>query len=144
MTSFSAILDQPSTGVVERPKPMPVGTYLCIVQGLPRFDKTTKKQTEFVEFTLQPIQASEDVDQEALAEAGGLRPIRHTLYITEDAKYRIDEFLDHCGLLVKGKSRAQMIDETPNCQLLVSITHEFSLDGTTVYARVARTAPVIE
>jgi hypothetical protein len=123
---------------------MPVGTYLCVVQGLPRFDKSSKKQTDFVEFTLQPIQAAEDVDQEALAEMGGLRSIRHTFYITEDAAWRLKEFLDHCGIDLDGKSLRQGIDETPNSQVLVSLSHEASQDGTAKYARVASTAPVVE
>src|SRR5262245_54045316 len=99
MTTFGSILDKPSASV-ERPKPMPVGTYLWIVQGLPRYDKSSVKKTEFVEFTLRPLQASEDVDLEALDAVGGLdgKSTKATYYLTEDAVWRLKDFLDNCGV----------------------------------------------
>jgi hypothetical protein len=33
-----------------------------------------------------------------------------------------------------------MIEETPGCQVMVSIKHEASQDGTAVFAKVAQTA----
>src|SRR5215471_6233271 len=67
-TNFADILDIPSTDV-SRPKPLPQGTYLCMVKGNYREDKSTKKGTEFSEYTLQILQAMDDVDEDALAEA---------------------------------------------------------------------------
>ena len=69
--NFSNILDKPATDV-ERPRPLPVGTYLTVIQGLPRYDKSSKKQTDFVEFTHQIVSALDDVDPDELAAAGGL------------------------------------------------------------------------
>ncbi len=69
--NFGALLDKPASDV-ERPKPLPQGSYHCIVKGLPRFDKSSKKFTEFVEFTLQPTSAGEDVDEEDLEAMGGI------------------------------------------------------------------------
>jgi hypothetical protein len=57
----------------EHPKPLPVGTYLCVVQGLPRQDRSSRAQTEFLEFTLRPIRASRDVDADALTAIGGFQ-----------------------------------------------------------------------
>src|SRR6266487_695378 len=121
--TFSSILDETSSGTVDRPKPLPVGTYTCIVVGQPRFDKSSKLGTPFVEFTLKPIQAGEDVDEDALEEIGGIgnRTLRATFYLTEEAKYRLDKFLEDLGILEEGKTRSQMISETPNSQVLVSV-----------------------
>lgn len=47
--SFSSILDR-APSEIEKPKPMPVGSYITLLVGQPRIDKSTKKQTEFREF----------------------------------------------------------------------------------------------
>jgi len=92
--NFGAILDQPS-GAVERPKALPQGTYLFVTQGMPRQDKSTKKGTEFIEFTCKVLQAGEDVDPEALEEAGGIadKTMNLTFYLTEKSTYRLKEFM---------------------------------------------------
>src|SRR5258708_12907362 len=94
-----APLDKPASDV-ERPKPLPQGSYHCIVKGLPRFDKSSKKLTKFVEFTLQPTSAAEDVDEEDLAAMGGIanKTIRATNYITDPALYPLKHFPSHCTI----------------------------------------------
>lgn len=148
--NFGSILDRPSSEV-EKPKPLPVGSYGCVVKGLPRFDKSSQKQTEFVEFLLQPISAGEDVDEEDLA-AWMQKPdgtsrtlsdtsIRATYYLTEDSVWRLKEFLDHLGIEEGDSSLRQRIDETPNCSVIAYIRHEASQDGTSIFAKLAKTAP---
>lgn len=138
--NFGSILDTPSNAV-ERPKPMPQGTYVCQVQGLPRYDKSSKKQTEFVEFTLQFLSAGEDVDQEELAAIGGFqgKTIKATYYLTETALWRLKDFLDHCQIEEGDSSLRQRIEEAAGKQVGVFINHEASQDGSAVFARVGRT-----
>lgn len=154
MPSFSAILDEPAS-TTERPKPLPVGTYECVVKGLPKFDKSSKKQTDYVEFTLIPMAPLDDVDQEALTEAlnrpdGSSRrlqdfTIRATFYLTEDAKWRLKKFLEDLGLNVnEGLTYTQLIQQAPNCSVLASLKHEASEDGEAIFARLSKTAPVGE
>lgn len=142
--NFASILDEEPTEI-ERPKPLPPGSYLCVVKGLPRYDKSAKKQTEFVEFTLQPIQALEDVDTDDLEAMGGFanKTIKATFYLTEDAKYRLDEFHTHCGLeLEKGTSRKERNEQVNNCQVIAHLKHEASNDGESIFARLSGTAAV--
>jgi hypothetical protein len=136
--SFSDILDQ-ETSATERPKPLPVGTYTCTVQGLPRYDKSSKKQTPFVEFTLVPNGTLDDVDQDALEAMGGFhgKTIRATFYLTEDAKWRLMDFLANCGI-EDGKYR-DCIDQTPGCSIGAVIRHRPAEDGTSVFAELAKT-----
>jgi len=150
---ISDILDKPSTQI-DKPKPLPVGTYLWSVQGLPKHDKSKEKQTPYVEFNVKCLSAYDDVDEEALAEwatksDGTMRALqdystRLTYYITPDSLYRLQEFLDHCGVADDEKSTRQCIDDTPNCQFVANIVHTASKDGTTVYANIGKTAPVEE
>lgn len=140
--NYASILDESPTEI-ERPKPLPVGTYLCVVQGQPRYDKSSKKQTDFVEFTLRPIAAEEDVDEEALAEMGGFdnKTIRATYYLTEDAVYRLDEFHQHCGIDPEdGESRRNRNEAIVNAQVRAVVKHRNSQDSSTVFAELARTA----
>ena len=145
--NFSSILDQ-QVDAVEKPKPLPVGTYMVLWDGMPVFGKSKQKQTDFVEFTPKFLQAMDDVDQAALAESlkgkslqeKKVRPL--TFYLTEDAVYRLDEFcIEHCGI-DKGLSRKQMISMVPGRQTLVHITHAPSDDGTQIYANIKSTAKV--
>jgi hypothetical protein len=144
--NFGSILDQPSEAI-EKPKPLPVGTYICSVKGLPKMDVSAKKKTEFVEFQLQILGAHDDVDQEALAEALrgkalSEKTIRATYYLTEDAVWRLKDFLDHCGVEDgAGVSLRQRISATPGAQVNASIRHRPSEDGTTIYAELGSTAP---
>ncbi len=152
MNTFASILDRPSTDV-ERPKALPVGSYVMVVQGLPRFDKSSKKQTEFVEFTCRYLQAQDDVDDEELTKVlerpDGTRKAlsemsnRLTFYLTEDAIWRLKKFLaEDLGIDEEDKTLRQMISEAPGQQFLAAIKHTASEDGTTVYANIATTAAV--
>lgn len=142
--NFSALLNKPMTEV-ERPKPLPQGSYTCVVKGLPRYDKSSKKQTDFVEFILQPLAAGEDVDDEALQAMGGFvnKTIKATYYLTEDSLFRLKDFLTHLGIEEEGNF-TQAIDQTPGKQVIAFIKHRASEDGQSVFAELGKTAPVGE
>ncbi len=96
--SFGALLDK-APSEVERPKPLPQGSYITVLQGLPRQDKSAKKQTEFYEFTHKLLSAGEDVDEDELKAMGGVadKTIKNTYYITEGSLWRLKDFLGHFG-----------------------------------------------
>lgn len=138
--NFGSILDTPSNAV-EKPKPLPQGSYIAVVQGLPRFDKSSKKQTEFVEFTLKLLSAGEDVDAEELAAMGGIaeKTIKATYYLTETALWRLKDFLDHAQIEEGDATLRQRVEAAAGAQVGVFINHEASQDGESVFARVGRT-----
>jgi hypothetical protein len=147
--NFGTILDRPASEF-KRPKPLPVGTYQCVITGLPRNDKSSKKGTEFVEFSLRPVEAMSDVDEEDLKAMGGFenKTLRVTFWLTEEAGWRLGKFLvddlkiepeDEDG---EEKSFRQMCSEVQNRQVLAYVKHQASDDGTTTYAQVSTTAPV--
>jgi hypothetical protein len=141
--NFSSILDESPTEVAA-PQPMPQGTYVCVVQGV-TYDKTTKKGTDYVEFTLRPVSAEADVDEEEVAGFGDFdsKTLRATFYLTEDAIYRLDEFHTHCGLDIEndGLSRRARNDECINVEVRVFVKHETSQDGSRIFARFNRSLP---
>lgn len=145
MANFASILDKPATEI-ERPKPLPAGTYLAVIKGLPRYDKSSKKQTEFVEFTATIMTAEDDVDKEALQEMGGFKgkEIKLTYYITEDAAWRLKKFLVDLGFDMDDESVTlrQASESATGSQVYVQMKHRASQDGKSIYAEVADTAKV--
>ena len=111
--NFGSILDR-APSEIEKPKPLPQGSYITVLVGQPRFDKSAKKQTEFVEFTHKLLAAQEDVDEDELKVLGGVKDkvMKNTFYLTEGAAWRLKEFLEHCGI-DEADSLREMIDETP-------------------------------
>lgn len=141
---FSSILDK-APADVKPPETLPVGSYLCTVQGLPRHDKSTKKGTPFIEYTLIIQQPMDDVDEDALNAFGDVKgkPIKATFYDTEQAGYRIKEFFEHCGLDTESVDTLRELVDSPNgCQVIAHLKHEASDDGKRTFARLAGTAPV--
>lgn len=147
--SFGSILDR-APSEVERPKPLPQGSYVTQVVGQPRFDKSSKKQTEFAEFTHKIISAGEDVDQDDLdaylTTADGKKKklsdvtLKNTYYLTDGAAWRLKEFLEHCGIDVENlDSLREGVEETPGKQVGVFVGHEASQDGQSVFARIGKT-----
>jgi ribosomal protein S10 len=144
--NFQSILDKPAAEV-KRPLPLPVGTYLWLIINQPRIDKSPKEQTQFVEYTFRCLQPMDDVDPQALgdykargSEVAG-KELKVTFWLTEAAAYRLvnddnNGFLDILGLDKSGKSLSQLISEAPGNQVLGSITHSNSKDGSQVYANI--------
>lgn len=147
--NFASLLDKPAS-LDDRPKTQPQGSYLTIIKGLPRYDKSSKKQTDFVEFTAQCLQAGPDVAEDDLAawltKADGTvvpitdKTIKLTYYLTEGSIFMLNDFLDHCGT-DDTKIRRERIEETPNAEVVVYIRHEARQDGSGVSAKVGKTAP---
>lgn len=143
MTNFASILDE-SPSEVKVPPPLSAGSYICIVQGQPEYGKAENTGTEFVQFTYRPISALDDVDQDELAEIGGIegKTIKNKYWLTPDAVFMLDQFHEHCGLdLSDGLSRRQRNEEVINAQILVVVKHATSKDGQRMFANIARTAP---
>jgi|SRR5215471_19118458 len=149
--AFGDILDMPSKDI-EPPKNAPQGTYVTVVQGLPRYDKSSRKGTEFVEFTLGFLQAADDVDEDEIkawltSADGSVAPlqektIRVTYYLTENSIYRLKQFCDDCGVDEDDHSLRQRVELAAGCQVLAHVKHQPSEDGTRMFANVDRTAPV--
>lgn len=140
--NFASILDESPTEI-SRPKPLPVGTYLCVVQPSEE-GKSQRQGTPYVRFPLRPVAALDDVSEEDLELAGGLegKLLRIDYWLTPDAIYRLDEFHEHCGIDISTPvSRRVRNSEAVNSQVLAVVRHRAdNNDDTKIYTDVARTA----
>jgi len=124
MTDFVDLLSK-NVEDVERPKPLPMGNYIFNVVKHD-FDKSARKQTPYVRFTATPISPLDDVDQELLPENWNQKTMRVDYYLTDDALFRLKDFLEKLGLSLSGRTFAEVIPETTNCQFIGTVTHETS------------------
>jgi len=157
--AFAPILDRAPKDV-EAPKVLPIGSYIWVTKGVPRFDRSSQKKTEFVEFTCVPQgpvmgdNGPMDVDQEALDAAltrkdGEKIAIqsksqRLTFYLTEDALFMLKNFLKALGFDTddegeEAPSLRQMINESQNRTFGGFISHKPSDDGERMYANITKT-----
>ena len=155
--SFASILDR-APSEIEKPKPLPQGSYITSIVGQPRHDKSSQKQTPLVEFQHKIISAGDDVDADEL-EAYLTMPdktkkklsdiiLKNVYYTTDNAAWRLKDFLKHCGLNMGDEetgeagdydSLRQAVEDTPGKQVGIYVKHTPFQDGTGVRAEVGRT-----
>lgn len=152
--SFASVLDT-KVEDIERPKAMPVGQYVFMVKGQPEFIESREKKTPGVKFTLNVIQAIEEtVDLDALTEwqtkkDGTTKNLQEatqsiTFWLTEGSAWGVKDFIRHCGVDDTDMTLRQAIAETPGCQVIGTVKHRSSEDGTATFAYIDSTAPVGE
>lgn len=154
--NFTSVLDQPSCEIDRTVKPLPQGSYVAVVVGQPRIDKSSKKQTEFSEYTMKLLEARDDVDEESLDEyltsADGTKKklqnctIKATFYHTEGSIGRLLTFFDHLDGLEPNvaheveASPRQRMSEVAGKRCVIFVKHEPWQSGEGVSARVTGTA----
>jgi len=138
--NFESLLSQ-QADEVEKPKPLPAGTYqFAVVEHA--FDTSSKKGTPFVRFQLSPIAAGEDVDQDLLAQVNNWqgKKMKFDCFLTDDAIWRLKDFLENCGINTSGRTFAECIPETAGVYVSGFIKHE--INGEATYANIDKiTAP---
>ncbi len=136
--NFKDILSKQASAI-EKPKPTPVGTYICINQKLPDFKTIGKDETPCAEFNFVIVMPTEDVDPADLAAYGEIKgkTIRHRMFLTDKSEYRTKEELVKVFNIEEGdKTLGQLFNETVNKQLMVTVKHTPTQDGTDVFAEV--------
>lgn len=135
---FNSLLDTPVEEIKAKP-PTPIGTYGFRIKSLENIVSSQKK-TPGVQFNCVPFEAKDDVDQELLAEAGGLgeREMKTIFYLTPDALNMVKEFLtDTCGIEGSGKTLRALLAEAPGSTFLGVVTHEPAKSGH-MYATIGK------
>lgn len=141
---FSKILSK-QTSAIEKPKPLPIGTYICNNPQLPKFQGIGKNETPAATFNFVVLAPGEDVDMEQLQAYGEWKgkSLRFNMFLTENSEYRtMEELTTVFGIEQEGKNLGQMFNETINKQVLVSIRHRPSEDGTEMFHEIEKIAAV--
>jgi hypothetical protein len=127
---FSAILGK-QVGNAPEPKPLPSGTYTAIISELPKpVERKTKegpKGVVSVHFAIQ--EAMDDVDQDLLAEAGGLRKsdgtaktMKMDFWLTENSLFILDRFMASAGFdKESGKTYTEAFEDLVNREVTLAV-----------------------
>ena len=115
--NFKDLLDK-KVEDTERPKPVPVGTYRLQIQGH-EFGRSSQKKTPYVRFSFKIVQPGEDAEMSDLEGINwGKKTLRDDFYLTEDAMYRLRDFLEkNLQLNGTGRSFDELLPETKNMEL---------------------------
>jgi hypothetical protein len=145
MANFSDILNK-RMDEIEPPVPLPVGTYLCLVDGQPEPKELGKNNTPAVIFNLKFCQALPDVDQRALQDALkgknlSDRSIQHTLWL-DDNPWKLKQFLKDHLRLTDATTPLEAMSQAPGRQVMVNLGHRASEDGNAIYMNIKSTAAV--
>lgn len=119
--NFKELLKKP-LDTVKRPPALPDGTYYGVVKSY-EFGESSNKKTPFVRFHFLAMYGGEDIEA-SLLEGIDLskRDLKKDFYITEDALYRLKEFLAALGHEVDGHNIEDLLPLTPNARVMMAIT----------------------
>lgn len=114
---------------VERPKPLPPGTYYGRVTKY-ALDVSKEKKTPYVRFSLAVTSAGDGVEADALNGVDlSKKQLRKDFYLTHDADWRLKEFIKSCGVQVAGRSFESTIPDTMNSPVIIEVTQRPATDG---------------
>lgn len=143
---FSALLST-KADEIEAPKPTPIGTYEAVVLKY-ETGESSEKHTPYVRFWIKPMTPQEDVDTQAFTDFGGQEALakvkfRQDFYLTEDALYRLKKFLEvTLKLDGAGKSIGELLAETANASLMISVKQSLAKDNSTIFSEIGSMAAV--
>ena len=133
MVDFTKLLDK-SADDVERPAPLPQGSYITTITGY-RGVESGQKKTPGVEIDMQIVAPGEDVDAEAYAQVKNPqeRVLKTQFWLTEDSMFRLKDFLEKAGFETAGKTFSSMLAEIAGHQVIAIVTHRMGQDGESVF-----------
>lgn len=135
MVDFRTLLSK-NLEDVKAPTPLPAGTWTGQITAR-EFGESQRKKTPYVRFTIGNLQPGEDIDQEDLAGVElAKKTVNTTMYLSEDAQFRVKNLVEDCGFGGPGKSLAEGIEDLINAQVIFSISHRPSEDGQQVFVEV--------
>lgn len=122
---------------IEKPKPLPIGNYGWLIKSH-EIVESSQKKTPGVQFTVQPFEAKDDVDEDLLAEVKEpfKKQMKLTFWITEDSLWRLNDFLQMLELGGNGETLEELIPETTGQQFVAKVKHEQMQDGNDFIPRI--------
>lgn len=133
MSNFESILDRP-IGSTPKPKPIPIGTYLCVVKGFKVQNNVGPNKVDKITIECPIISPDADVDQGQLRDLpGGLsgKALLPQFWLTEEDIYKLESFLKD-GLGLEGMSTKQGISQMSGRQVKIHTRHRAG-DGDKIY-----------
>lgn len=123
---FAKLLSKPLDDV-KKPPAWPAGTYLGVISAF-KFDDANKNNTPYVRFTVKVTAAGpglEPSELEGIDLTKG-REFRKDFYMTDDADWRLKEFIESLGVPTAGRTFAETVPECVNGQVQLEVIQQNS------------------
>jgi hypothetical protein len=123
---FAKLLSKPLDDV-KKPPAWPAGTYLGHVARF-EFGDQNKNSTPYARFHIKVTSAGpglEPSELEGIDFTKG-REFRKDFYLTEEADWRLKEFIESCGVPTTGRTFAETVPECANAQVQLEIIQQNS------------------
>lgn len=136
--NFSNILST-KMSEIEKPKPLPSGSYSAIITKTEFGETKSDKKTPYLRLFLKPLGAGADVDAQALQEFGpiGDKEMKFDFYLTKDSLHRLKTFLaEVIGVDDVNSTLETGIAQLPMKGVTMVVTHTLNKDE--IYANVER------
>lgn len=132
---FEDILNKPAKDILP-PQPLPVGTYLAVIEPGFELKKMGKDNTDVIEYMIKIMQPMDDVDTTQYRDSviGVKRRLR--LWVTEDAEYRLRMFFVDTLGIDENMTIKQAMTEATNRTLMVTFKHTPAKDGSRLYDEI--------
>lgn len=132
---FSKLLGKPLDSV-ERPKPLPAGTYYGSIKNFEPVEIGQNK-TPAIRFNLSLASPGEDIDPNDLQGIDlSKRTMRKEYYLTPESEYRLKEFIASLGIQTAGRSFEETLPETLNQQVMIAVIQKSSQNGEEIFNNV--------
>lgn len=122
--NFKDLLRKPLDDI-ERPKPIPSGTWRGIVKNWEPFESSQQK-TPGLRFFIQPTGPGDDLDPAELVNVDltKLRQMRIDFWLTDDSIYRLKDFMESCGVATTGRLLAEALPDLANAEVLLFVKQQ--------------------
>lgn len=147
--NFSHLLKRPA-GKSKKPEALPAGLYPGVLKSF-EYGDSNQKKTPYVRFHLGITGWADDVSEnEKMQENadGKMEPIdlskrqpRRDYYLTDDALWRLDEFLRELGIEPTGRSYEEVIPEAVGQTVTIELQQQLNEKTSEPYNQVGKLFP---
>lgn len=123
---FAKLLSKPLDDV-KKPPAWPAGTYLGTVSKF-EFGDNNQNKTPYARFHIKitaPGPGLEESELEGIDFAKG-REFRKDFFLTDDAEWRLKQFIEGLGVPTQGRTFAETVPECVNCAVQAEIVQQNS------------------
>lgn len=133
MVDFSSLLKAPA-GEAKKPPVLPAGDYPGQIKSYEMGDNN-KNKTPYCRFNLGFMGFAPDLDESDTKDIDiAKRSTRNDFYLTEDAMWRLDEFIRTLGIEAAGRSYEEVLRETVGQEVTITMKQGMNQQTNEMYA----------
>lgn len=122
-TSFKELLGKKADDAKPQPA-YPAGTYYGKL-GKYTFGDQNKNKTPYVRFNVTATGLGEDVDEQEFNQLGiklGEKQFRLDFFLTDEADYRLKDFIQSLGIETAGKTFNELLPDLPGSDIMFQLS----------------------